>query len=90
VRQSLRETNKGLTALAFSRAETKVAQTDLLASEVALASSRAETRVGQTDLLASESALASSQAQTEGGLTTYLAGFVRCQIDRSKRRQSSA
>ena len=86
----LRETNKGLTALAFSRAETKVAQTDLLASEAALASSRAETKVGQTDLLASEAALASSQAQTEGGLADLLASSVALASSQAETKLSLA
>jgi signal transduction histidine kinase/CheY-like chemotaxis protein len=47
-----------VTALAVSRAETKIGVADLLATVAALAASRAETKISVADLLASETAIA--------------------------------
>ncbi len=75
-------------ALEFARAETRMGQADLRASEAALASSRAETKVGQADLLASEVALAASQVEIKIGLADLLASAVELAASRAETKVS--
>jgi PAS domain S-box-containing protein len=60
------------TALAASRAETKIGLADLLATIAALASSRAEAKIGVADLLVAVTALAASRAETKVGIADLL------------------
>ena len=73
-------------ALALSRAEARVSQTNLLASEAALASSRAETQAGLTELLASAVALASSQTETRIGLAELLTSAAALSASLTEKR----